>query len=400
MFGTIIEKLSSLLSKGAFLSGFIPLLFFVLLNGALLSAANPPFRDWILERRTDAEFLFGALIAFLIGTLLFVTVNTRLREVMEGRFWPRSFSGVFTEAEQRRLQSLNDEYSSFQRNRRTLDREGDKWKERLRSARMSGAKRLKCAYDFEGQTARRVDVLRKARLRGDPILAQDLSELVPMLEIELRDNPIQGRNGPDARLDDDHVELCALIDYARAKTRHEIIRIFNERQFNFPDQVLAPTEMGNIALSIRSYALSRYQFNVESFWTRLQKVMQGEAFYQVLQDSKLQLDFLVSMFWLNVVFTTAWLTALVVLGYSLPLYMAIALAGPLSLWALYRLAIQNYRAFADLMRSAIDTYRLRLLRDLQLPVPTGSREEAAVWDALQDRMDYGKDFNLSYRRSE
>jgi hypothetical protein len=237
-------------------------------------------------------------------------------------------------------------------------------------------------------------------MSGELITGEELREAVDLLAPELHANPIQGRAGPDGRLDEDHVELNALIGYARAKTREDLIRVFNARQFNFPDRVLAPTAMGNIALSVRSYALSRYQLNVETFWTRLQKSMQGEAFYTVLQESKLQLDFLVSMFWLTVTSTAGWLIALALIGHSVGLYLAIAIAGPLALWALYRLSLQNYRAFADLMRSAVDMYRLRLLKELQLREPTSSRDEAALWQALQDRMDYGKDFNLGYRRTE
>src|SRR5262249_38840088 len=104
--------------------------------------------------------------------------------------------------------------------------------------------------------------------------------------------------------------------------------------------------------------------------------------------------------WLSVVSTAAWLMSLAFLGYSLWLYVAIALTGPFAIWAFYRLALQNHRAFADLMRSSADTYPIPFLKAFQLTEPTASREEAALWQAIQDRMDYGKDFNLGYRRSE
>jgi hypothetical protein len=400
MLGTIIEKLSSLLSRSAFLTSFIPLLAFLVANGVLLLAVHHPSRDWVLAHRRDPEDLAGAVIAFLIGSLLFVTINTRLREFLEGRFWPRALSAAFTESEQGRLRSLNEAYSRLQASRRTLDRKGNQWTQRLKAARETLPKPEACRYDPTGPVASEIDALRRRRRRGELILEAQLARAVQLLAVELRDNPILSSSGPDGQLNDDQVEVNALIGYAGAKTKQEIIRLFNERQFNFPDTILAPTEMGNIALSIRSYALSRYQLNVESFWTRLQKVMQSDPFYAVLQDAKVQLDFLVSMFWLSAVSTMAWLIALAVLGHSLELYLAIALVGPFSMWALYRLTLQNYRAFADLMRSAIDMYRLRLLKELQLPEPTSSREEAALWQALQNRMDYGKDFNLSYRRAE
>ena len=88
MLGTIIEKLSSLLSKGAFLASFVPLLAFVVANGALLAAVYYPFRKWILEEKTNAELISAAVILFLAGSLIFASINTRLRELLEAPWSP------------------------------------------------------------------------------------------------------------------------------------------------------------------------------------------------------------------------------------------------------------------------------------------------------------------------
>jgi hypothetical protein len=394
MLGTLIEKLSALLSKSAFVASFIPLLAFMAANTGLLSAVNRPFRTWIVSHRTNAEFIGGVVIAFFIGALILATINTRLRELMEGRFWPRVLCGRFTTDQHNRLQALNVEYTRLQVARRLMSRQSQRWTQTLKDWRERKPKNPQRVYDPTGRAGSLIRKLHQQRLRGEVVSPEILKLSVIRLKRELRVNPMS------VPLDADQVELNEIIRFADAKIKSEIIRIFNERQFSFPPEILAPTAMGNIALSIRSYTLSRYQLNIETFWTRFQKVMQGEPFYAVLQDSKVQLDFLVSLFWLSVISTAPWLISLAFLGYSLWLYVAIALTGPLAIWAFYRLALQNYRAFADLMRCSVDTYRIRLLKDLQLPEPTGSREEAALWQALQDRMDYGKDFNLGYRRSE
>lgn len=394
MLGTIIEKLSSLLSKGAFITGFVPLLAFLSGDVALLTWLSPPFRNWLTGHKTEAEFISGVVIAFLIASLVFVTLNTRMRELMEGRYWPKRLCSEFTLAEGKRLQRLNAEYSGLQRNRRLLQKLGSGWIPRLLAARNATPKKASRLYDPAKSAGRLIAQVKLRRLRGETIEADDLESAVHFLRRELRITPMS------VLLDADHVELAACIAYAPAKNDQEIIRVFNERQFNFPEQILAPTAMGNIALSIRSYTLSRYQLNIERLWTRLQKVMQNEGFYAVLQDAKVQLDFLVSMFWLSSISTVLWLALLAFAGYSLVPYLAIAVIGPLASWSLYRLSLQNYRAFADLMRCAVDSYRLKLLKELQLPEPGGSREETALWQAMQDRMDYGKDFNLSYRRPE
>ena len=394
MLGTLIDKLSALLSKGVFVASFLPLLAFLVGNAALLAVADRPFRAWIVAHRTSPEFISGAVIAFLIGALIFATINTRLRELMEGRSWPQRISGAFTGGQQRRLQALNAEYSKLQTYRRLMSQRATQWTDALKVARLAEPKDPARAYDRRGGAGRLIRNLREQRVRGEVISPEELERAVRLLEGELRVNPMS------PALDADHVELSQIIRVNDTKIRSEIVRVFNARRFRFPSDILAPTAMGNIALSVRSYALSRYQLDIETFWTRFQKVMLAEPFYAVLQDSKVQLDFLVSLYWLTIFSTAAWLISLAVFGYSLWLYLAIVFLGPFAMWALYRLALENYWAFADLMRSCVDTYRIRLLKELQLAEPSGSLQEAALWQALQDRMDYGKDFNLGYRRSE
>src|SRR6266704_1877335 len=107
MLGTIIEKLSSFISKSAFLTSFIPLLSFVVFNAALLAFVHLPFREWLLSQKTNPEFISAAVITFLLASLVFATINTRLREIMEGHYWPPAICRSFTEAQQRRLDDLN-----------------------------------------------------------------------------------------------------------------------------------------------------------------------------------------------------------------------------------------------------------------------------------------------------
>jgi len=395
MLGTLIEKLSALLSKGAFIASFIPLLAFAAANTALLAAVHQPTRAWFMSHRADPELIGGGVLAFFIGALMFAAINTRLRELMEGRFWPAPIRGAFTERQRDRLRQLVKE-NTLQRAMRRM-RSAPQWKETLKQARSATPKTPGRVYNTAGRAGRLIRYLHRLKVRGEVIDPKHLKIAVNGLKRELRITPMS------LPLDADQVKLVSIIDSNGPQIASEIIRIFNERQFNFPSDErdpLAATAMGNIALSIQSYALSRYQLNIETSWTRFQKVMQGEAFYAVLQDAKVQLDFLVSLYWLGLVSTAGWLIALASFGYSLRPFLAIAICGPCAVWAAYRLALQNYRAFAYLMRSSIDMYRMRLLKELNVSEPMGSEEEKMLWQALQSRLDYGRDFYMGYRRSE
>src|SRR5262249_25130239 len=127
MLGTIIEKLSSLVSKAAFVSSSLPLLAFIAANVVLLAYVHPVFHEWLIAHRGDPEMWSGAVLTFAIASLMFTTINTRLRELMEGQFWPKVLWGAFTASERQRRDALNSRYSILQSNRRKFARDATKW---------------------------------------------------------------------------------------------------------------------------------------------------------------------------------------------------------------------------------------------------------------------------------
>src|SRR5262249_13804957 len=132
--------------------------------------------------------------------------------------------------------------------------------------------------------------------------------------------------------------------------------------------VLALTTMGNIGQTIRSYAITRYNLDLEIFWSRLQNSIQGNTnYFGVLQDVKVQVDCVVSLVWLSALFSLVWTPWMLVQG-AFPEFAIAGAAGLLSLW-LYSLACSSYAVFADVMRSAVDLFRFKLLDDLHIALP-------------------------------
>src|SRR5439155_25901657 len=127
--------------------------------------------------------------------------------------------------------------------------------------------------------------------------------------------------------------------------------------------------------------------------------IQADArFYSMLQDAKAQLDLPITLLWLTAVSAFIWLAALTLTGRAFLPFIAVWLAGPALVYVWYVTALQNYRAFADLLRSAVDLYRWDLLAALHLPHPAGAEEEREVWATLLQRTAFGEDVNISYVR--
>jgi hypothetical protein len=163
-----------------------------------------------------------------------------------------------------------------------------------------------------------------------------------------------------------------------------------------PQNVLYPTTMGNIGSTMRSYAISRYSLDLDIFWSRLQSCVQSDNnYFGVLQDVKVQLDFLVTSFWLTGVFALIW-TPIAFYEGSLLEFLAVGASGFLPLF-LYSLACDAYLLFADLMRGAVDLYRFKLAVNLNLPLPGGTEEERLFWTRLGNIIGYASEERLSYK---
>jgi hypothetical protein len=197
-------------------------------------------------------------------------------------------------------------------------------------------------------------------------------------------------------LDKDHGALLQLIKFAADKWEAQVGKYLNEIQFDYAGKDVAPTKIGNISRTASYYAESRYSMNLEIFWTRLQKVLQGDSnFYPVVQEAKMQLDFVIGLWWLTFSFTLIWVILLPIFGEAEYLFLFIALFGPALTWVWYRIALQNYRAFSDLLRAAIDLYRLDLLKTLHVALPANAEQERVLWKTLERRFGYGEHPNLA-----
>ncbi|MGA9355912.1 MAG: hypothetical protein WBV46_19655, partial [Terriglobales bacterium] len=241
--------------------------------------------------------------------------------------------------------------------------------------------------------------IRRKRAAGIEVSAKLLQQAVEKLE------PVLGANSADKTvkswscLDADCDFLIESVYFSRDRYQAERIRLFNLRRFQFPVDlnsvaersaiILAPTKMGNIGGTMRSYAQKHYGFDLEVLWTRLQNASQSsDKFYTVLQDAKVQLDFFVATTWFAVVTTIAWLLLQLLVFRRPAEFLSIGMIGPVVSVLAYQLSCRAYSVFADLMRSCVDLFRFKVLTDLHLPLPLGLEEEKAAWQDLANLMGY------------
>jgi hypothetical protein len=404
MLGTLLDKLGGLLPRSFIVASFFPVLIFAILNGAMLYLFSSSFRRafeayFALDAAKQSIYGAGILIAISFVAYIFSTLNLYLLELLEGKHFA-GFTKLKTRMvaeKQQQLDALQDDLDESRMEFVLLKKDSDKWLERLAVAyRAANEPNIETKYSAESSVSTEIGKLKAKRTRNVLITAAEWKKIVSAFEDEVKGYPIVAADSKvddsknRRKLDEDHTSLRLLIDYSQRIAENNFVEAFNEKEFQYSRYKVNATSMGNIAESVRSYARSRYEMNLDSFWSRLQKSIQAdEKFYLTMIDAKTQLDFLVSLFWLTTLFTVIWLASLLYVRTSWLAFVLVGVigAGLAALW--YEIGKQNYLAFADILRTSIDMFRFDLLKGLHVKLPSSSDHERTTWTQLNYLIGHG-----------
>ena len=401
MLSTILSSLQTLISPRFVISAFFPALAFWFSNAVMLFWVHEPFRHWTEALMTQTTVGQGALLipAALIGVAISAyglsAVMPAIQAVFEGS-WLARFSRFFAVAQARQLRDLEDRIAQYRQLRGELERDVDGvpqtevWERRLRDARMIGSRNARGInfYTLDADSAGVVSRLVRLHEQYERITAAQIEGAIAALEPDLRANDADQKNSAGQyTLEKVRQQLWDSIEYAIRHAQDKYRDLTNRRRFSFSKTTFAPTRMGNVAQTIQSYALERYDFNFELFWSRMQRVIQKDAtFGPILQAAKTQLDFLIAFSALSAIWTATWLIVLASHRDTPLRFSAVSAGGLVASWLWYRAAVAHYRTFADVLRTSIDLFRFDLLNELHFPIPGGVLDERALWttaDRLQ-----------------
>jgi len=411
MLGSLLEKLSSLLPKSFMLAAFLPVAAVSFVNALLIYAIHPDFRQTyrqIAELTAVRQTMVGVPVLaslFIVAGVLSVATGS-LRQALEGAYFRGVLKDILIRSQRRKLSQLEKRLSDDRYEWFKLRTGQNSWKGQLKAARLKGnTSTAPCKYSNTNATAVLINHLLKVMEQNERIAAADLEEAVLALEQELTACSLSTRNpnAPDEKnkrlLNEHQVALGGrLTQYAVGFAEKNYREQYGRRDLYYSRYVLAPTAMGNIAESIRGYARSRYHINLDFIWSRLLKVVQeDESFSGFLSDANTRLDAIIGLFWLTVFSTILWLAYLLYFRRNPLLFLAIGVAGPALAAGWYRIGLQSYLAFAEVLRTAIDLYRFKLLTALHVGLPLNSAAELNTWATLNQVIGYGIEENLDYQ---
>ena len=404
---SLLNQISGLFSKPFLIGAFLPVLLAAGVDAALLGWLYPPLQVWLTAVWAPGAIdkLMNVLLVVLpvfVFSYVVWSMNPALLALMEGRILTDALQQKLRAWQQRRFNAIQREVDEWRDKRRALTRCASGFEESLRAARKAG--KSANANSYPGIPG--IETLRNQRQSGEVIEAAEFRTIGTDLEKALRENNADLAGPKERELDRDHIDFVRVLKYAEGRAEAEYLAAYTKREHNFSYYQLAPTTMGNIAESVRGYALSRYSMDINIFWGRLLSVIQHEkeanndGFADFFADQKGQVDFLVALFWLAILSNVVLIFFIGTLAWTfLPLF-AILLLGPPAVFIFYYLAVMKYRDFADVQRTAIDLFRLKLLDRLNLPAPQCTDDERRLWDALTQRLAYREDVNLTYQPSD
>lgn len=405
MLSTVLGRIETIFSKYMLLSSVYPVLIVTFLNVVLLFHISLSFRRWLTGLKPEASMasifnLTAVAVGVAVAAFVLSTISQLLRELVEGKYWPDWLGNLTIPLQHRRKSAITTKIAEKKKERRRFRTLPEEMTKELLAARQTGKKNHPTVCNY-AVSLPSVESLRALREKGTPISAADLNkavaDLVKVLTKNNADLPNNFANVDHAiRLDADIVDLEDLAKYASRHVSMALIELHEQRDAAFGEHAIAPTAAGNMVNAVSSYAWGRYRFSIDLFWTRLQQVLQGDPYYATIQSAKAELDSLIALFWLIAATTVGWWIALAFGTASFWSFVAVSLGGPALCAVLYSLILTSYRGFNDLLRSAVDLYRFKLLAALHQPLPSGPVEERKIWEELSTRTAYGEEMSVRY----
>jgi hypothetical protein len=404
MFGQVLDKLSTWFGQGFLLSVFFPWLIFAVANLAMVGGTFASADAYLLKyldnvAGNQALAIIGSLAAVGVGAYMSSPLLQVLTEILEGKYIPLQLvAEVLTRRQAVRLRRLAEQNQAFLLDRQYVRRLPN-IAQRLREARLAGIA-ARSNGDPDAIT-RAGDTLRPLREKCEMNRYITSSELIAAAErlfmalhhncsdaAQLRPSANACEIARSKKLGDLHRQMVnEVLPGARriADRNFDSIAAERARLFATSDDEemsadLQPTRLGNDAAALRSYCDTRYGFEFEFLWPRfLISIQKNSELSSAIVKAKIQLDFAVVLFWLTLLFVIVWLPLLTIYGKSLVVLLVVAGLAPFAATGSLRLVHASYSAFAEIVRSAIDTNRFVLLQALQRALPVSTQDEKIVW---------------------
>lgn len=421
MFGSVVDKIGTVVSRSFLLSSFFPFLIFAAINIAVTWFAFPNAR-WVLDEAIKLEagkqamVLGTTFIAIAVVAYLFSPLTLLLRQVLEGRVLiPRFIQDGLREEQFAIAQELKEKRDRANTRDNDIAAFFQKQLERLIEARRTGsalkalgpsAQAQICAADAEITAVERIATPRRTTETATiTALEGAISTIVMALSCSsttLPETAPECDHALSKKLAASQAKATVLLRRAVDDAHQALIEAQEILRGRFALKGIWPTHIANIRAAAESHSVDAYGVEFEFIWPRLRFAMQkDEKAVALLDGARAQVDFSLLMTLLCGTFVLVWLS--IFIGSAQPplAIIMLGLAGLMVISFLLRVVEESIKQLGELISSTVDLYRFKLLREMDIDPPGNLTAERALWRRLQQSSTTGLGtIDIAYRHGK
>jgi hypothetical protein len=403
MFSAVLKEITGYFGKAFLTSAFFPSLFFWMLNLALgvlsvglddvlawwgqldgqvqgfLTAA---FLIWVLFIAYVLHVFMGGLSRFYEGRWGFLKAIPQAMEERSKRTWRKLRHQDEALGEQ--IRALTARQGAFEQ---LLDREAPSLPYGTRVDVAALAQEAAGLYDqVRDWTAN--DYLDDDQWGG---MAEKLgsiqARILALSEGELNQHKAEIGSGSKADL-----VFRAPYEFLKdliGQLEQERLAVYQEWSVAFPSRLnwVMPTQLGNHLRAAETYSFLRYNLDAAVIWPRLRETLPKE-FVARLGEAKMNMDLMIVLTTLALIFGVVWGGVFLALpDASLAVYKWVAapvvlLAGIGIARVAYLNAAESALSYGELLKTAFDLYRWKVLEVLHLEPPPDLESEKKLWGEI------------------
>jgi hypothetical protein len=407
VFSNVFSIFQGFFSRAFWFGSFLPVLVVASIHAVIAGVQFPdavPVASWVggtaANMAATAPFIFATLLvlAYAMAPLM-----PLMRDILDGKLLPEKLHRWMREerlVEMKKAREEIDQAVLVHAGLQSLNEGLEKlWTAREEGVSRNRAEKAQLVAAAEAACSSFAQALETRDWETHPIAGMQALEAV---REALKENSAgyqgnhAGQRALSKRVHAVQERLIKLISEASVEATHRADVLSARHATALPLDVPQATRFGDARRIVERYSESVYAVRFAFLWPRLQLVMQDKEFNDRLVAAKAQIDFAILSIFL-VVTLALWLPVLAWTGRSLTLFLGLGAVLPLLFRFFYELAVQSQLAFGDVMRAAVDRYRLDLLKLLRLPVPASRDAERQLWKRLQDADELGIATDINYR---
>ena len=402
MFGTVVDKIGALLSRNFLLANFFPFLIFTVTNLLLADAVVPGARALFQRVFTwdsgSQALLFGTiLVAIAVIAYIVSPLTAAVQQALEGKLWIPEWLENRMRTEQNQIaNALKDARDRALRHNDAVSGLVNALQRQLVNANRASSALNVLGPDAANQIAdaeTALDAVALLATPGDAAEQAALDALRPAVQrtaVALRASATRLPNNAAAperalakRLAACQRRAADLVRRPANDAREALIHAQQALRGRFPVKGIWPTRIANVRAAVEAYSTDAYKVEFEFLWPRLKLALQkDEKVTAAIEAAKTQVDFLLLMVLLCVLFTAGWLAMFIALGRPLSV-IVLGVLGQFTTLFFLRSVQESIKQLGQIVQATIDLYRFKVLQEMRLDLPRDLTSERALWQRLQ-----------------